>query len=185
MGSIQYARLEETSNIGPIEPVLTAMEFTLEQLSPENMKMLLESAFITVDSIIPVEFEENGTTQKYWGHVIVKDDGYYWRITPTDDEYIQFSYGWAMSPEQCPAPEMVLLKASNYFDTFPVHLHYKGKMDNGNHGFEFIYSQIFPQEAEVTPKRFVQIFRTFQKLTKRNVRNFFDVIKIVEEGTND
>ena len=37
------------------------MELTLEQLSPENMKMLLESAFITVDSIIPVEFEEDGT----------------------------------------------------------------------------------------------------------------------------
>ena len=158
------------------------MEFTLKQLSPENIQLLLEAAFITVEKIVPIEFEEDGTTQKYWGHVWVKDENRFWRITPTDDEYIQFSYGFVASGEN-ETPEMILLKASNFFDTFPVHLHFRGKdEENGNPMFSFIYSQIFPDDGVITPKQFVKIFRTFQKITTKNIRNFSDVIEIVKEG---
>ena len=144
--------------------------------------MLLESAFITVEAVVPIEYEDDGTNQKLWGHVWVKDEGYYWRITPTDDQYIQFSYGFTSSGES-ETPEMILLKASNFFDTFPVHLHYRGKdEESGNQMFSFVYSQIIPDDGVITAKQFVKIFRTFQKLTQKNMMGFNEVIEIVKQG---
>ncbi len=157
------------------------MEFTLKHLSPENIKLILEAESITVEKIVPTKFEKDGETQKYWGHVWVKEESCYWRITPTDDEFIQFSYGFIADGEQN-TPEMVLLSASNFFDMFPVHLHYKGKNDDGHQSFEFVYSQIFPNKGVITPEQFVNIFKTFQKLTKKNMRNFNTVINIIKEG---
>ena len=157
------------------------MELTLKQLSPENLKLIFEAASIAVERIVPIKYEKDGKTQKYWGHVWVKEDGFFWRITPTDDEFIQFSYGFEADGEQN-TPEMVLLSASNFFDMFPVHLHYKGKNDNGHQSFEFVYSQIFPNGRVIETDYFVQIFRTFQKLTKKNMHNFNTVINIIKEG---
>ena len=157
------------------------MELTLKQLSPENIKLILEAASITVEKIVPIKYEKDGETQKYWGHVWVKDDGSFWRITPTDDEFIQFSYGFDADGEQN-TPEMVLLSASNFFDMFPVHLHYKGKNDAGHQSFEFVYSQIYPNGRVIEADQFIQTFRTFQKLTKKNIRNFNTVIDIIKEG---
>ena len=163
--------------------ICSVMEFTLKQLSPDNIKLLLEQAFIDVDSVVPVQYDEDGTTQKYWGHVWVKDDGAFWRITPSDAEFIQFSYTFTMPASEVDAPEMVLLKASNLFDTFPVHMSYQGKDADGDEVFSMIYSQIFPSEGACTAKQFVRIFRTFQKLTRKNMNHFNDVINIAKHGT--
>ena len=160
-----------------------AMEFTLKQLSPDNIKLLLEQAFIDIDSVIPVEFEKDGITHKHCGHVWVKDDGALWRITPTSAEFIQFSYTFTLPANEADAPEMVLLKASNLFDAFPVHMKYQGKDKNGDEMFSMIYSQIFPSEGTCSAKQFVKIFRTFQKLTRQNMSHFNEVINIAKNGT--
>ena len=100
------------------------MEFTLEQLTPQNLKLLFEQALMDVIHVEDPTLEADGSI-KYWGHILVKDDGQVWKILPTDSEFIQFSWTTWFEKGDAEA-EDVLLEVSNWYDKFPVHCHYAG-----------------------------------------------------------
>ena len=78
------------------------MEFTLPQLTPENLKMVFEQAYLDVVEVNPIVYEEGDETSiKYWGSIFIKEDGSHWKIQPaTDGEFIQFSYNFWIKKEQ-------------------------------------------------------------------------------------
>ena len=161
------------------------MELTLKQLTPENLQLLFEQGFFNVVKMVPNEMEEENKDEiKYWGYIMIKDDGSHWRIQPTDNEFIQFSYSYWTRAENA-EPKDILLKVSNVFDTFPVHCHYSHKDDEGNVCMKMIYNQIFPEDGSVEAKKLVRIFKTFQKMTINNMKYLNQVIEMVKEGDDD
>lgn len=157
------------------------MEFTLKQLTPDNLKLLFEQGFFEVTQVIQPEMDDDGDL-KYWGSIFVREDGSNYRIMPAlDSEFIQFSYTFWTPSEKLP-PAEVLLKVSNYFDTLPVHCHYKGTDDEGDVQIAMIYSQIFPSGESVQAKKLIKIFKTFHKLTQKNLQYLPKIVDKMKEG---
>ncbi len=157
------------------------MEFTLDQLTPDNLKMLFEQGFFEVTDCFPPELDEDGDI-KHWGSIFVKEDGCFYRVMPAvDAEFIQFSYTLWVPSEKLP-PAEVMLKVSNYYDVSPVHMHYRGIDDDGDVQIQMIYSQIFPTGGQIEAKKLIKIFKTFVKLTQRNLKRLPKVVNKMKEG---
>ncbi len=156
------------------------MEFTLEQLTPDNLKMLFEQAFFEVSDVVQVRKDDDGDITG-WGSIFVKEDGSNYRIMPAvDAEFIQFSYTLWHPANDLPAAD-VLLKVSNAFDRYPVHCHYQGVDDDGDVMIQMIYSQIFPTGGQIEAKKLIKIFKTFVKLTQQNLRKLPNAIRKYEK----
>jgi len=151
------------------------MEFTLDQLSPQNLKLLFEQALIDVTHVEEPELKSDGTT-KYWGWINVKDDGQIYKVMPTDMEFMQFSWTiWLEKNES--HPEEVLLKVSNMYDKFPVHCHYEGHDESDNTvGISFVYSQFFPDGESIEARKLLKIFKAFQRITNKNVEVYRQLV---------
>ena len=151
------------------------MEFTLPQLSPENIKLIFEGAAYDVTEFSPHTLDKDGDIESYGGVTIV-ENGYQWLIQPcNDNDNIQFVYPFFIDDAK-ETPEEVFLKMSNIYDRMPVHMKYTGQYPDGDHGFQFINSAIFPEGEAVEGKRLIKIFRTFQRMVKSNMQ-YFDHVK--------
>lgn len=158
------------------------MEFTLEQLSPENLKLIFEQASYTIEHWQDHTIEDGEITQH--GGITVKEDGRLFTISPKPKyNCIYFAYAaYLNGQEEGSTPEEVFLKVSNIYDHMPVHVKYIGKDENGDIQFDMINSAIFPDGESVEGKRIIKVFRLFIKYCDANREMFYQVLEGVKEG---
>lgn len=156
------------------------MEFTLKQLTPENLKLLFESAMYDVVDITPHELDEQGYITKYGG-LTVSQDGYKWIIQPcNDNDHIKFAYTFYQSKEEGDVEEL-MMRMSNIYDKLPVNCRFLGFDENGDSNWQFVNAAIFPSDEQVEGKRIIKIFRSFQKFVGSNMRMYDQIKQLAKE----
>ena len=156
------------------------MQFTLSQLTPENLKLLFESAMYSVTDTTPHTLDADGDIEKYGGLSVIEDN-LKWFIQPSNDnDHIKFFYQFWTAKEEGDVEE-IMLKMSNYYDRFPVHCRFEGFDKDGDPTWSFINSAIFPSDEAVEGKHIIKIFRTFQKFVRSNMRMFDQIKQIAKD----
>ena len=136
------------------------MDFSLAQLSNENLTILFNSAFYQAEEFTSTD--ENGAVRSLgtmvhlndWNHLIYAD---------ASDHYVSFETRTRVSDTEM----SLMLKICNFFDQFPVHAN-AFKYGDGCTGVNFIYKHIVPEGTSISDRSLIGVFREFAKAVENH-----------------
>lgn len=145
------------------------MEFTLEQLSPDNVTSLFDGALYKAETNRVKNLDGAGevaVTTTVWS------DGRPVQVyaSPVDQVFV-FRYSAAYGE----ASESQVLRACNLIDEFPVHARAE-QDDDGAWAINFIYKHIVPEGVGLGAREIVGVFRVFEKLLTAHMQNFHALV---------
>ena len=137
---------------------LYSMDFTLDQLSSQNLTLLFKNAFYLAEDLTTKneEGEEESVAtvihHNDWNHVLYSDDAescltFETRITGID------------------AGVEMMLRICNFFDRFPVHAN-TFKAQDGSNAVSFMYKHIVPEGTSISDRTIIGVFRTFAQMVE-------------------
>tara|TARA_X000000950_G_scaffold220826_1_gene265996 strand:+ start:513 stop:959 length:447 start_codon:yes stop_codon:yes gene_type:complete len=146
------------------------MDFTLTQLSNENLALLFNNAFYQAEVL--TSKNENGEEESVativrlndWTHVVYAN---------AKNHYLSFETrlsGNDMEMDQ-------MLKICNFFDRFPVHANAYTD-DNGEVIINFIYKHIVPEGTSISDRFLIGVFRSFAQMFE----NHYEALQHVREN---
>jgi len=143
------------------------MDFTLTQLSNENLALLFNNAFYQAEEL--TSKNENGEKKSVatlvrlndWTHVVYAD---------ANTHCLSFETrlsGYDMEMDQ-------MLKICSFFDRFPVHAS-AYKEDDGELIINFIYKHIVPEGMSISDRSIIGVFRAFAQMVENHYANWHRV----------
>lgn len=149
------------------------MEFTLEQLSPDNVTSLFDGAYYKAETN---RVRNQGDETEVAVTTTVWSDGRPVQVyaSPTDQVFV-FRY----SANYGEATEAQVLRACNLIDEFPVHARAEKDAD-GAWVITFIYKHIVPEGVGLGAREIVGVFRVFEKLLTAHMQNFHALVMQAE-----
>ena len=147
------------------------MDFTLAQLSNENLALLFNNAFYQAEELTSTDEdgeEESLVTMVHlndWKHLIYANTSknclsFETRIGGLDTEMD------------------LMLKICNFFDRFSVHAN-AFEDNDGKTGVSFVYKHIVPEGTSISDRSLIGIFRTFAQTVDNHYANWHSVREIV------
>jgi hypothetical protein len=151
-----------------------AMDFTLAQLTPENLELIFQGAFYKTQvnygdqegqegaKAVSLFVDAAGSRSVIWAN---HDMGCLW--------FCSYFTGFdGHSYED-------MLKASNFYDNYPVHAHVVKAGDGSSCELDFSYAHFVPDGAGISARDIVGIYRHFEKMVLRHMTVFNQVMQAV------
>jgi len=151
------------------------LEFTFEQLTPELIANILNSAYISTEV---VTYEE-GTEDEY-KRAMAKLDNRHFQIFPGSFSALAFrsyvTYGKEYDEDR-------LRKTANYMDLFPIDTTYCERNDDGSHLMLFHYYHMIPEDETISAAYLVKLTRSFVKLMVEHMNDWEAIEEAAHQST--
>ncbi len=150
---------------------LKMIEFTLAQLSNENLTLLFNNAFYEAEELKSKKDggeDESIVTMVHlndWNHLVYADESNHCLAFETR------IYGIDTEMD-------LMLKICNFFDRFPVHAN-AFKDDDGSSGVCFIYKHIVPEGTSLSARSVIGVFRSFVQMFESHYAHWHQVKEAV------
>lgn len=140
------------------------MDFTLAQLSNQNLSLLFNNAFYQAEELKTIndEGEEESLATRVrlndWNHIVYADES---------DHCLSFTTrigGIDMNMDS-------MLKICNFFDRFSVHANAFSDED-GKNGVSFVYKHIVPEGTSISDRSLIGVFRAFTQMVENHYANW-------------
>ena len=149
------------------QSLLHSMDFTLAQLSNQNLSLLFNNAFYQAEELKTTNEkgeEESLVTMVYlndWNHIVYADLSNHC-----------LSFQMRISGIETDMDSM--LKICNFFDRFPVHAN-AFKDQDGSNGVSFVYKHIVPEGVSISDRTLILVFRYFAQMVENHYANWHHV----------
>lgn len=147
------------------------MDFSLAQLSNENLTILFNSAFYQAEEF--TSKDENGEVRSLGTMVHLNDRNH---LVYVDASFQYVSFETRTSVNDTDMNQM--LKICNFFDQFPVHAN-AFKYGDGCSGVNFIYKHIVPEGTSISDRSLIGVFRQFAMAVENHVSCWHQVKEYV------
>ena len=136
------------------------MDFTLSQLSNENLALLFNNAFYQAEELTSTDEdgeEESLVTVVYlndWKHIIYANTG---------ENCLSFETRMGGLDTEMD----LILKICNFYDRFPVHAN-AFEDNDGETGVSFVYKHIVPEGTSISDRSLIGVFRHFAQMVENH-----------------
>lgn len=143
------------------------MDFTLAQLSNENLTLLFNQAFYQAEELTSTNEdgeEETVATMVYlndWNYIVYADAGQHCLAFETRITGIEMEMD-------------LMLKICNFFDRFPVHANAFTDQE-GTSGVSFLYKHFVPEGTSISDRSLIGVFRIFAQMFEKHYANWHHV----------
>ena len=143
------------------------MDFTLAQLSNENLALLFNNAFYQAEELTSKDEEEEEksvATMVYlndWSYIVYVDASHHCLAFETRITGIELEMD-------------LMLKICNFFDRFPVHAN-AFKDQEGSSGVSFLYKHIVPEGTSISNRALIGVLRAFAQMVENHYANWHHV----------
>ena len=143
------------------------MDFTLAQLSNENLTLLFNNAFYQAEELTSMNEEgqqESVATMVHlndWNHIVYADAGEHVLAFETRITGIETDMD-------------LILKICNFFDRFPVHANaFTDQAGTGS--VSFLYKHIVPEGTSISDRSLIGVFRSFTQMVENHYAHWHHV----------
>jgi len=143
------------------------MDFTLAQLSNQNLSLLFNNAFYQAEELKATndagEEESLATRVRLndWNHIVYAD---------VSNHCLSFTT--RISGIETDMDSM--LKICNFFDRFSVHAN-AFRDEDGKSGVSFVYKHIVPEGTSISDRTLIGVFRSFAQMVDNHYANWHHV----------
>lgn len=136
------------------------MDFTLAQLSNENLALLFNNAFYQAEELTSTD--EDGEEESLaitvhlngWNHIIFAN---------TSENHLSFETRIGGLDTEMD----LMLKICNFFDRFSVHAN-AFEDNDGKTGVSFVYKHIVPEGTSISDRGLIGVFRHFAQMVENH-----------------
>ena len=140
------------------------MDFTLAQLSNENLSLLLNNAFYQAEELTS---KKDDGEEESLATMVCLNDWRYFVYADTEHHFLAFETritGIDMEMD-------LMLKICNFFDRFPVHAN-EFQDQEGLSGVSFLYKHIVPEGTSISDRTLIGVFRTVAQMVENHYANW-------------